>query len=49
MKVSDEFRETLRHIRAGDDAIAKAAWRDAIEYVAELEDFKRKVLEAVKP
>lgn len=45
-KVSDGFRETMRHIRASDDGIAKSAWKNALEYVAELEQFKARILKA---
>jgi hypothetical protein len=45
--VSERFREMLRHVR-GNSAVSKDAFKNACEYVAELEDFKIKIMKAVK-
>lgn len=44
---TEKFRDMLRHIR-GNSAVSKDAFKNACEYVAELEDFKFRVLKAVK-
>jgi hypothetical protein len=45
-EVSDHFRDMLTHLGAYS-GVSKEAFKNACEYVAELEEFKAKILKAV--